>query len=280
MKIEMKLKRIAIPVFLVAILAVTAFGQEPRVYTRADFVNIDGGNLSARVERAVRQFKGTNQGTSVWLAYHFPQVEGLQIGPFSGMVYRDDDGIRLDRTDKPSEAAVFLLADVPSDKPLIKRVTTLNLNEPYKFENRPVYWLGNADANESIALLDSLRKENPASESIWRNSLRAIALHASPRAVSLLKEAAQKETSVDTQRAAVQGLARNGSPDSMTAIIEIFDAPGSSNVLKEEAISAMARSNDRRAADKLLAIAKSDANPDLRKAAIRRLSNQLAVRNN
>lgn len=279
MKTEVKLNRFVVSTILITFLAITTFGQQPRVYTRADFVNIEGGNLSARIERAVRQFKGTNQGTSVWLAYHFPQVEGLQIGPFSGMVYRDDDGIRLDRTDKPSEAAVFLLADTTTDKPVIKRITTLNLSEPYKFENRPVYWLGNADANESIALLDSMRKENPTGESVGRSALRAIALHSSPRAVALLKDAAQKETPVEVQRAAIQGLGRNGSAEATTAVIEIYDAAGSSNVLKEEAISALARSSDRRAAEKLLTIAKTDANPDLRKAAIRRLP-QMSVRNN
>ena len=279
MRTEVRLNRLLVPAFLIAFLAMSVFGQEPRVYTRADFVNIEGGNLSARIERAVRQFKGTNQGTSVWLAYHFPQVEGLQIGPFSGMIYRDDDGIRLDRTDKPSEAAVFLLADTTTDKPVIKRIATLNLSEPYKFENRPVYWLGNADVNESIALLDSMRKENPTSESVGRSGLRAIALHSSPRAVALLKDTAQKETVVEVQRAAIQGLGRNGSAEATSAVIEIYDAPSSSQVLKQEAISALGRSADRRAAEKLLTIAKTDSNPDMRKAAIRRLP-LMSVRNN
>ena len=203
-------------------MAFSVAAQQPRVYTRADFINIDGGNLSSRVDRAVKQFKGTNQGTSVWLAYHFPQIEGVSVGPFSGMIYRDDDGIRLDRPDKPADAAVFLLADATGDRPVFKRVATLNLSEPYKFEDRPVYWLGNVDANESVQLLDTIRKENLTNTSIARSTLRAIAIHDSARTVSLLKEVALKESTLETQRAAVSALSRISKPESVAALSEIL----------------------------------------------------------
>ena len=259
------------------VLNVTA--QQPRVYTRADFINIDGGNLSSRVDRAVKQFKGSTQGTSVWLAYHFPQIEGVSIGPYSGMIYRDDDGIRLDRTDKPADAAVFLLADSSGDRPVFKRVTTLNLNEPYKFENKPVYWLGNVDGNESIALLDSIRKENQTNLPIARSALRAIAIHDSARTVPLLKEVALKDTNLEIQRAAVSALARTGKAESVAALSDIYRTV-TVDPLKEEVIAALGRSTERSAADKLLEIARTDSNASLRKAAVRRLSTQMSAKVN
>jgi hypothetical protein len=267
-------------VFIVSafmVLSVTA--QQPRVYTRADFINIDGGNLSSRVDRAVKQFKGSNQGTAVWLAYDFPQIEGVSIGPYSGMIYRDDDGIRLDRSEKPADAAVFLLADAAGDRPVFKRVTTLNLNEPYKFEDKPVYWLGNVDANESIALLDSIRKENQTNVPIASSALRAIAIHDSARTVPLLKEAALKETNLDIQRAAVSALPRTGKTESVAALSDIYRTV-TVDPLKEEVIAALGRSSERSAADKLLEIARTDSNASLRKAAVRRLSTRMSAKVN
>ena len=274
MKFRQSIVSICFATLFLAISTSIGMSQEPRVYTRAEFVNVDGGNLSNRVDRAVRQFKAANQGTSVWLAYHFPQVAGISVGFFSGTIYRDDDGIRLDRSDKPADAAVFLLAEVTGDQPTFKRVTTLNLSEPYKFENRPVYWLGNADANESIALLDSIRKENQTNTPIARSALRAIASHESSRTIPLLKDAALKETTLDVQRAAISALSRTGKAESVSALSEIYRST-TVDALKEEVIAALGRSSERSAADKLLEIAKTDSSPVLRKAAIRRLSTQM-----
>jgi hypothetical protein len=276
----MTIRKCLLFVFVVsAFMVLSVSAQQPRVYTRADFINIDGGNLSSRVDRAVKQFKGSNQGASVWLAYHFPQLEGVSMGPYSGTIYRDDDGIRLDRTEKPADAAVFLLADATGDRPVFKRVTTLNLSEPYKFEDKPVYWLGNVDANESIGLLDSIRKENQTSVPIARSALRAIAIHDSARTVPFLKEVALKDTNLEIQRAAVSALARTGKSESVAALSDIYRT-ATVDPLKEEVIAALGRSTERRAADKLLEIAKTDSNATLRKAAVRRLSTQMSAKVN
>lgn len=243
-----------------------------RTYTQADFIKIDGGSLSDRVERAVKQFKSSNQGDAVWLAYHFPARAGTSYGPFTGMIYYDD-GIRLERKDDPASAAIFLLADASGAQPKITKVRTLDLREPYVFENRPVYWLGNADAGQSIAQLEAALRAERENKELARGALRAIAVHDSPRVVPLLKEAATKELSIDVQRSAVANLARVKTAESVSALIELYDGVSDSN-LKEEIIAGLARSDERRATDKLLAIAKNDPDPKMRQRAIRRLSTQ------
>ncbi len=254
-------------------LAVVASAQttRERTYSRADFINVDGGSLTDRIGRAARQFKDSRAGDSVWLIYHFPVNESLSIGPFSGTVYRDGDGIRLERRDDPQGASVVLLADTTGSQPVVTRVTTLNLTEPYVFENRPVYWLGNIDGSESITYLETVLRSQPADKGLVRGALRAIGAHTGNRVVPLLKGFAEKETVEELQRSAISNLGRVGSSESIDALISIFDS-NVSGAVKDEVISALARQKERRAADKLLAIAKNDADPKLRQAAIRRLS--------
>lgn len=265
----------AVVVCLLVIGAVFAQATSHRNYSRADFVNIEGGSLSDRIARATRQFRDSKAGDTVWLAYHFPANEEISIGPFSGTIYRDEDGIRLVRRDDPQGTSIVLLVETSSAQPVIRRIRTLNLSEPYVFEDRPVYWLGNIDANESVGYLESAMRSQPAEKDIVRGALRAIGSHQGSRVVPLLREVAQKDATEEFQRAAISNLGRVGSAESIEALIGLYES-STVDVLKEEVISALGRQKERRAADKLLSIAKNDTNPKLRQAAIRRLSNRSA----
>jgi hypothetical protein len=249
-----------------------AFGQQQakRTYTKADFINIDGGSLNERVERAFKQFKSSNQGETLWIAYHFPAREGVSYGPFTGMIYHDN-GIRLERRDDPAQAAVFILTDATGSQPKFKSIRTLSMSEPYVFEDRPVYWLGNSDAAQSIAMLEGAMRAEKDGKDLPRGALRAIAVHDNPRVVPLLKEVATKETNTELQRSAVSNLARIKTPESLDVLIDLYDNATVDSV-KEEIIGGIARNESRKATDKLLAIAKNDPNPKMRQRAIRRLS--------
>jgi hypothetical protein len=249
-----------------------AFGQQQakRTYTKADFINVDGGSLNERVERAVKQFKSSSQGETLWIAYHFPAREGVQYGPFTGMIYYDN-GIRLERRDDPAQAAAFFLTDATGSQPKFKSIRTLNMSEPYVFEDRPVYWLGNVDAAQSIALLEGVMRAEKDSKDLPRGALRTIAVHDNPRVIPLLKEVATKESNTELQRSAVSNLARVKTPESLDVLIDLYDNATVDSV-KEEIIGGIARDESRKATDKLLAIAKNDPNPKMRQRAIRRLS--------
>jgi HEAT repeats len=251
-----------------------ALGQQQtkRTYTRADFINVDGGSLNERVERAFKQFKNSGQGETLWIAYHFPAREGVSFGPFTGMIYYDN-GIRLERRDDPAQAAVFILTDATGSQPKFKSIRTLSLSEPYVFEDRPVYWLGNVDAAQSISMLEGVMRTEKESKDLPRGAMRAIAVHDNPRVVPLLKEVATKETNTELQRSAVSNLARVKTPESLDVLIDLYDNATVDSV-KEEIIGGIARDESRKATDKLLAIAKNDANPKMRQRAIRRLSSK------
>lgn len=260
-----------IGVLLLAFAPAIAQDQQTKNYTKADFINVDGSGLNDKIDRAVKQFKSSRQGDTVWLAYHFPPREDAYVGTFSGVYYRDSDGVKLERKEDPSQVAVFLLTDATGSQPKFTKVKTFNLAEPYVFENRPVYWLGNVDANQSVTVIEGAMRADLQNRDLTRGALRAISVHNSPRSIPLLKEIASKETDVELQRAAVSNLSRIKTQDGLDALIELYDGAGS-DTLKEEIIAGIARNESRKATDKLLAIAKNDANPRMRQRAIRRLS--------
>lgn len=268
----------ALAVLLLAVTSGAPRAQErsSRSYTRADFVNIEGGALTDRVERAFRQFKGANQGDSLWIAYHFPARAGVNVGPFAGMIYYDD-GIKLERKEDPAAAAVFLLTDASGAQARIARVKMLDLSESYVFEKRPVYWLGDVDAAQSIAFLESLMRSAPEGAEmkpmgdLAGGALRAISSHDSPRVITLLRELALKDANAAVQAAAVSSLSRIRTDQGADALVALYDAV-QGDALKTEVIRGLARTDNRKAAEKLLLIAKNDPNPKLRQQAVRRLA--------
>src|SRR5262249_6088745 len=217
-----------------------ASAQDRRNYTKADFINVDGSSLNDKIDRAVKQFKNTKQGDTVWLAYHFPAREDARVGMFSGTVYRDSDGIKLERGEDTTQIAVFLLTEASGSQPKFIRIKTLNLSEPFVFENRPVYWLGNIDASQSIAALESAMRADAQSRELARGALRAISVHDTPRSISFLKEVAAKDPDVEIQRSAVSNLARVKTQEGLNALIELYDG-AASDTLKEEIIGGIAR---------------------------------------
>lgn len=264
---------VAVMAFLLSFAATFAQEKPKRTYTKAEFINIDGGNLTDRIERAFRQFKSSNQGDSVWLAFHFPAREGSYIGPFAGTVYYDD-GIKLERKDDPSQAAVFLLTDASGSSAKVTRVKTLSLKEDFVFEDRMVYWLGNVDANQSLNYLATLAKQgkdDKESKELARGAMRAIGCHDSSRAVSLLKEFATQAANQELQRSAVSNLSRFKTAEGSDALISLYDS-AKDEAVKDEIIAGLSRSTERKAAEKLLNIAQNDPDPKMRQRAVRRLS--------
>ena len=255
-----------------------SFGQDSstRTYTKDDFVNVDGSSLQEKLDRAEKQFRSSKQTDSYWVAYHFQARDGMNFGPFSGYVYEDGDGIRLYHKDNPEGIAVFFLMDALTSKTTLTRIKTLNMNEPYLFENRPVFWLGNIDTAQSLAHLQSIMRSESDNKDTVASALRAISLHNSNQVVPLLKEVALKDSTFDIQRSAIRSLGRIPTTESLDAMDQIFSAETSTS-LKQETIRSYASNGDhigeKRVLDRLTQIAKTDSeNLDVRVEAIRRIA--------
>lgn len=254
---------LALAVFA-TVVYVAAQAQPARSYTRADFVKVEGsGRLEERIERAL----GQSRGGEVWVAWQIRARDGASYSPFGNFSYYNH-GIRLERRDPP-QAAIFLLSDVSGSSPQFKALTMLNLEDPYVFEDRPVYWLGDADAAQSIGYLE--KKVLSAGGDAGRGAVRAIAVHDSAQVVPLLRKIAAG--SGDLRGSAISALARIRTGEAAEALIALYDSEQDAAV-KREIISALSRSRERKAADKLTSIARNDPDPKLRQRAIQRLASQ------
>lgn len=267
----MKVKSL-LAIFIVILFPILSSAQDQakRAYTRADFINVDGGSLTERFDKAYKQFKDSKQGDSVWIAYHFPVRDGVSVGPFSGMMYYDE-GIRLEKRSSAANAAVFLLVDASGSQARITKMKLLDLTDPYVFEERRVYWLGDVDASQSISLIEKTMQGDKENKDLFRGGMRAISVHNNPRVVTILKDLAAKETNPDIQRSAISNLSSLRSSESLEALINLYESSAIDS-LKEEIINGIGRDTSRQASDKLLSIAKNDPNPKMRQRAIRRLS--------
>lgn len=244
--------------------------QAVRRYTKADFVKVEGGSLSDRVDRAFRQFKSSGQGETVWLAWHFRARDGVSYSPFGSMNYFDN-GIRLEKRDSPNASAIFLLVDATGTAPKFKRLTLLNLDDPYVFEDRPVYWLGDIETAQSIDYLEKTFLSATMERELSRGALRAVSVHEGDQSIALLRKFAGGDGDTEVLKAAVTGLSRIRTPAAIDALIGLYDSAASDD-LKREIISGLARSRERKASDKLMSIAKSDPDPKLRQRAIQRIA--------
>lgn len=262
----------AFSALLVISSAAGAQDQQAKVYSRQDFINVDGASFQDKVSKAVQMFKASKQGESFWIAYHFAAREGTSIGPFSGSTYYDEDGIRLRWRDNPGSAAVFLLTEVGGSRSNFTRVKTLAIDEPYEFENRPVYWLGDVDTGQSIDELEALMRANPDNKLITRGALRAIAAHNSSRAIPILKQIASNDSDAEAQRSAIANLGRIRSTGAIETLEDLLEHSGSSNTKVEILRAYVAAGRDvgeKRVLDRLTATAKSDDLVKVRGEAIR-----------
>ncbi len=244
--------------------------QPARRITKADFIKVESGSLDDRIDRAFRQAKSAGQ--TAWLAWHFRARQGVSYSPFGSMNYYDN-GIRLEKRDSAEAAALFLLVDTSGAAPKFQRLTLLNLDDPYVFEDRNVYWLGDIETGQSLDYLEKTFLTAASGRDLSRGALRAISVHEGDRPVSMLRKAAGGDGDLEIRRAAVSGLARVGSTDAAEALVSLYDS-ASEIEIKREVINAMSRSRDRRAAEKLTSIAINDPDPKMRQRAIQRLSSR------
>jgi len=88
--------------------------------------------------------------------------------------------------------------------------------------------------------------------------------------IALLVERAKSDPSSEVRREAIAALARLESETALDALVGLYDS--SDERTRRSIISGLAQSNSRRAVQKLTEIARSDSNPQLRRSALRALT--------
>ncbi len=302
-------------------LLVLAVGQNARVRTVSGdqsgdgsnriadqiqrFINVDGADLKARVEAAIKLARSRPQQSPFWIAYSFDVRPGVAVDPnvtsFNGsmtslgsvtLFFGNSGGAAIETRN----LGVFALLQ-PSDNS-ITRIEVYNLERQREYSGYPVYWLGRAGNLESLDHLRVIAESN-STKSVAEHAIAAIGMHDAPQIAPLLKELVRKSSMVDVRAAAIfwLGLAageqlfladivRNEREDSkvreaaaaaigrareaaVLPLLQELYGQATNRDVKEQILHSIAKNEGQKpAADFLLKVAKTDADRELREAAI------------
>jgi HEAT repeat protein len=186
--------------------AATAQAQRER------FIKVEGADLSAKLETAIRMGRAASPQTRFWTAYSFDVRPGVAVDPEGGEFHGNMNmygnmivltGKANDMTNETRNLGVFLLRE--PDGISISRVEVYNLDHQREYSGYPVYWLGRGGNEESLNLLRGLVESNQTSKVAERATV-AIALHDDPLVSEVLKSLVRKSTNMEARRTAVHWL--------------------------------------------------------------------------
>ena len=254
---------------LIVVLFINAYiapiGQE--VYGPSDFVRITGNSLQARYDSAVAQGRRGTTDT-FWVAFQFPVRPGVRVNASDGNVNigrgRNSDGIEwVDQTTALQRVGLFLL--VRKSDGLIEKSRILNLDQDFRIHDRKVYWIGEPNAPESLALVAMLVDAAPqrASSSL----LMTLGLHPEPGAVESLLRIARNSSSTQVRRNAVFWLGQEVSRQAGEELEKMANSDPEVEIQKQAVFAISQRNNDE-AITSLERIARDHPNAAVRKQAI------------
>jgi len=275
--------------------------------TVQSFTAVQGADLMARLEAA--QSQARSKQTPYWSAYSFDVRPGVGVDPtirdFNGNMQTMGDTTVFIGTNgagvtvETRNLAIFLLRDPSSNQ--ITRMEVFNLERKREYSGYPVYWLGRANNEESLNYLRAIAAATPL-DMLSERAVLAIALHDDARVGGMLKNFITsspnpriRSTSVfwlgqiGGEQAFLASLVRNDAEDkkirrsaayaigqshdrgTVATLKELYDNVKDVDV-RRSVISAIGNSVDEQPAFALLLnIAKTDADLEARRTAIRQL---------
>ena len=187
---------------ILALLVSTQIPASSLAQSPAPFIDVEGTDLSARF--AAASARGGQDGR-FWVAYAFPIRPGIAfdatyIGTGRVVVF---DGAAVAAPVDTGYAEVFLLYE-NAGRALV-RVEIYNVRRPRDYGGLPVYWLGRAPADQSLAVLRRLVNDASASESAGR-LVDAIGAHDLPVVAAVLRDVITASSTERARSAAVSWL--------------------------------------------------------------------------
>jgi HEAT repeat protein len=193
---------------LLLVVAVGADSSRPVLNTAAiqsrGFTNVEGPNLKARLEAAIKQ--GSAQQKRFWVAYGFDIRSGIAFDTVifgSGGSRITINGASVSPNFTSRNVGIFLLHE--QDGRAIARAEIYNLETRREYAGYPVYWLGRGGNEESLSLLRGLLATVRSSEAGERIA-DAIGAHDDPSVSAILKDLIRSSTVEKVRTTAVSWL--------------------------------------------------------------------------
>jgi hypothetical protein len=287
------------------------------------FTPVQGATLQAKAESAAAQASAARH-MRYWTAYSFDVRPGVAVdvdyvsddGRFairgtwdvgdSGM-YFSNDGVSASNYPglETRSLGVFALRDSGGR---VERVDVFNLARRHEYSGYPVYWMGRAANEESLNFLRAIAvtqvlypSHSPQNEAVWAISLHddrrvpevlmniartpTTDEHVRPRAVRALglppvadavreylaQLARDEREEPEVRRAAVAAYGRSRDAQALALMQSLYNSNANRD-LRRAALTQVARNNDRQAASAfLIRVAQQDTDSEFRKTALARL---------
>ena len=275
--------------------------------TVQSFTAVEGPDLMSRLEAANTRARAKQ--TPYWSAYSFDVRSGVAVDPaiheFHGSMNTMGDttvfvGTTADGLPVETRSlAIFLLRD-PATKQ-ITRMEVYNLERKREYSGYPVYWLGRANNEESLNYLRALAAAAPL-DFLSERAVLGIALHDDQRVGGMLRSFVTTSPNQRIRSSAIYwlgqvggeqeflaGMVRNETEDkklrrtaayalgqshdkgTLATLQDLYSSIKDTEI-RRSIIGGIGNSNDLGPTFTfLLATAKSEAEPELRRAAVREL---------
>jgi HEAT repeat protein len=191
-----------IGLILSLLLASAQIPASSRAQSPAAFIDVEGADVSARL--AAARTRGRQDGR-FWAAYAFRVRPGIAFDAAyvgTGRVILFNGAVAAAPIDTGS-AEVFLLYENAGRAPV--RVEIYSVRRPRDLGGLPVYWLGQAPADQSLAVLRGLVSDVPGQEAAGR-LVDAIGAHDLPDVAAVLSGIIRTVTTGRARTAAVSWL--------------------------------------------------------------------------
>jgi HEAT repeat protein len=272
------------------------------------FTTVEGADLKSKIDAATRLARSRAASSPFWVAYSFDVRPGIGVDPngssFSGSMMSFGGTTLFIGTSNgmPVETrnlGIFALIE-PSNNS-VTRVEIYNLEKQREYGGYPVYWLGRAGNQESLDYLKRLAETGDVRR-VAEGAASAIGMHDAAQVNSALKDLARRSSVKDVREVSVFWLGFIGGEQAFLADIvrneqEHADVRESAAAaigrsrdgaalaqlqslysqvtirdVKEQILNSISKNDDQKAAaDFLVKVLKTDADRDLREAALHRL---------
>ena len=255
-------------------------GDEPVMQSTSatvqSFTAVEGADLMARLEAA--QARGRTKATPYWSAYTFDVRPGVAIdsairefhgnmntiGDTTVFVGTTADGMPVETR----SLAVFLLRDPSSNQ--ITRMEIYNLERKREYSGYPVYWLGRANNEESLNYLRALAAAMPL-DSLSERAVLGIALHDDARVSAMLKTFVQSSPNPRIRSSAVYWLGQTGGE--MAFLASLLRNDSEDKKIRRSAAHSIGESHDRGTMATLKGLYDEVKDPEVRRSVISAASN-------
>jgi len=288
MKIRKKIQgpKVVLSAVLLAVLIVPALGTAGDVNLKGNVFYLDeqGVSLVNRMELARNKFNKEQKGEVYFTAYIFQSRYEIhmngdydQASPFEVSSRGDDIKIRRNtegkginweshKGNRGGEPAGLLVMHRVSGRNSEKvDLHILDLDRTYAFNQEPVYWLGDADTEESFRFLeDEFGSSDP---DLKKTITFMLYSHDTPLSYDFLYKTGSGNDSNEVRKNAVFWLGNFKDRKSLDLLRDIFQKEDSSEV-KKSVVFAFNLSDMDEAVEELIRIAKKDSSQEVRKNAV------------